>query len=116
MTPEEIADLIDRYKGHFALTSVGLALATGPNVEQHLDDMQISLDDPIELRRRDRPDYVLPIRQTISTASHDHERKFAVIDAWLELAIMRVADELDQNNYFDKAPVLVFLRHVRNVT
>ena len=114
MTAAEIADLIDRLKGHFALAAVGLSLVSSPTAERHLNEIGIVLDDPIQLRQRDSHDYHLPIRDAVELASHDPERQRAVLDAWLEMAILRIGDELGQQHYFDKAPVLIFLRRVRN--
>lgn len=65
VTAIEIADLIERLKGHFVLTAVGLSMAVSPDVERLLAEAAISLNDPIVVRRRGRPDYVLPIRPTI---------------------------------------------------
>ncbi|AHK36010.1 hypothetical protein Pd630_LPD16051 (plasmid) [Rhodococcus opacus PD630] len=114
VTALEIADLIERLKGHFVLTAVGLSMAVSPDVDRLLAEVGVSLDDPIAVRRHGGPDYVLPIRPTIEESQTDNDRKLDVIDAWLDLAIFRVADELEQHNYFDKAPILAFLRHVRN--
>ncbi|AEF43128.1 hypothetical protein [Hoyosella subflava] len=44
MTAQETADLIDRLKGHFVLTVVGLPLAVSPNVERLLAESGVSLE------------------------------------------------------------------------
>ncbi|AEF43129.1 hypothetical protein [Hoyosella subflava] len=66
------------------------------------------------LNRRGGSHYTLSFREVVEGARHDKERQFAVVDSWLELAVIRVAAALGEHAYFDKAPVLVFLRHVRN--
>ncbi|WP_249353223.1 hypothetical protein [Rhodococcus sp. Q] len=115
MTAQEIADLIDRLKGHFVLTAVGLTMAVNPEADRLLDESGVNLDrDQIRLRRSGKSDYTLPIREVVEASQLDKDRQWAVIESWLELSIIRVGAALDERKYFDKAPVLVFFKHVRN--
>lgn len=62
MTPVEIADLIDRLKGNYALSAIGLALTVNENAEDLMCQAGVSVKDSIRVSRSKGYDkYELPI-------------------------------------------------------
>ncbi len=115
MTPVEIADLIDRLKGNYALSAIGLALTVNENAEDLMRQAGVSVGDSIRVSRsKGYGKYELAIAPYVKGVETAHEQQKAMVQSWLELSILHVGHQLHSNKYFDKAPVLVFFRHIRN--
>jgi len=113
--PADIADLIDRLKGYFALSAIGVALTVHSDAEELMRQVGISVDDSIRLSRtKGYGDYELPLTSYARGSETTHQQRNAMLQSWLELTILHVGHKLAVYNYFDKAPVLVFFRHIRN--
>lgn len=115
MTPVEIADLIDRLKGNYALSAIGLALTVNENAEDLMCQAGVSVKDSIRVSRSKGYDkYELPIAPYVQGPETAHAQQKAMVQSWLELSILHVGHQLAANSYFDRAPVLKFFRHIRN--
>lgn len=115
MTPVEIADLIDRLKGNYALSAIGLALTVNENAEELMRQAGVSVEDAIRVSRsKGHGDYQLPIAPYVKGAETAHDQQKAMVQSWLELSVLHVGHQMAVNSYFDKAPVLQFFRHIRN--
>lgn len=115
MTPVEIADLIDRLKGNYALSAIGLALTVNENAEDLMCQAGVSVKDSIRVSRSKGYDkYELPIAPYVQGPATAHAQQKAMVQSWLELSILHVGHQLAANSYFDRAPVLKFFRHIRN--
>lgn len=75
--------------------------------------MNVSGDTQFSMGRRLGPTYVMATQDYLE-APVSRERNKLLVSSCPERIILEVGARLDKNNYFDHAPVLEFLRHVRN--
>jgi hypothetical protein len=71
--------------------------------------------DPIgEITRKDGTAHTLNLRYYLDLFREDHGLQREVLRAWAMGALLTLGDELSPHHYFDRAPVLELVYHLRN--
>lgn len=114
-SPEEIADLIRKLQKTYAGTSATLYLFSHSRIFDFLDSTGVDRGSSIILRKKDGSNYDgLDIYESINEIRSSNINMTWLLKNIHITRIIRIGDQLDQNDYFDKAPVLEFFRHLRN--
>ena len=72
-------------------------------------------DDPVgQIKRKDGTAHTLNLRHYLDLLRKDHGLQREVLRAWASGALLTLGDELSAHGYFDRAPVLELLHHLRN--
>lgn len=114
-SPEEIADLIRKLQKTYAGTGAALYLFNHPQIFDFLDATGVDQGSTVVLRKKDGSKYDdLDVYEAIERIRGNNRYTLDFIRNIHITKIIRVGDHLSQNDYFDKAPVLEFFRHLRN--
>jgi hypothetical protein len=115
MNPIEIADMVDRLKHYYVLAGLALPLVGAPDADARVRAIGLDPDGSVRLGRRDNSYYEgLRIRPALDMAQGNSGFNLDYLGGWVMLTLSWLGDALDDNNYFDRAPVLEAVRHLRN--
>jgi hypothetical protein len=67
-----------------------------------------------EIKRKDGTAHTLNLRHYLDLFRKDHDLQSEVLRAWAMGALLTLGDELSARAYFDRAPVLELVHHLRN--
>jgi hypothetical protein len=67
-----------------------------------------------EIRRKDGTFHTLDLRHYLDLLREDHDLQRYFLRTWAVGALLMLGDELVQHDYFDHAPVLELVYHLRN--
>ena len=67
-----------------------------------------------EITRKDGTAHTLNLRHYLDLFREDHGLQREVLRAWAMGALLTLGDELSAHDYFDRAPVLELVYHLRN--
>jgi hypothetical protein len=67
-----------------------------------------------EIKRKDGTAHVFDLRHYLDQFREDHGLQSEVLRAWAMGALLTLGDELSAHRYFDRAPVLELVYHLRN--
>jgi hypothetical protein len=72
-------------------------------------------EDPIgKIKRKDGTAHTLNLRHYLDLFREDHGLQREVLRAWAMGALLTLGDELSAHRYFDRAPILELVYHLRN--
>jgi hypothetical protein len=100
--------------GYYAFL-VAQLVAANPQSINSLPPAKALGRDPIgEIKRKDGTAHTLNLRHYLDLFREDHGLQQEVLRAWAMGALLTVGDELLAHGYFDRAPALELVYHVRN--
>ena len=67
-----------------------------------------------EIKRKDGTAHTLDLRHYLDLFRKDHDLQSEVLRSWAMGALLTLGDELSAHDYFDRAPMLELLYHLRN--
>ena len=67
-----------------------------------------------EIKRKDGTAHTLNLRHYLDLFRENHDLQSEVLRSWAMGALLTLGDELSAHDYFDRAPVLELLYHLRN--
>jgi hypothetical protein len=118
LTAQEIADLLERQRGAYALIStVTLASLNRPFLDQLLAQLGLQplSDVTINFGKRDGTNYLYrDFDRAVETFTNNNQFNLEILGGYLLTLISMAGDQLRRNDYFDKTPELEFMRHLRN--
>ena len=115
MTPTEIADMVDRLGQYYVLAGLALPLVGAPDADARVLAIGLDPDGSVRLGRQDNTYYEgLRIRPALDMAQGNSGFNLDYLGGWVMLMLSWLGDALHDNNYFDRAPVLEAVRHLRN--
>jgi hypothetical protein len=100
--------------GYYAFL-VAQLVAANPQSINSLPPAEALGEDPIgEIKRKDGTAHTLNLRHYLDLFREDRGLQGEVLRAWAMGALLTLGDELSAHRYFDRAPVLEFVYHLRN--
>ena len=111
----DIGQLAERlYQGYY-LHSAMLEVAKHPNAERLAPSPEPGQFVPVgRVHRRDGSSHVYHFNHYLAWANNNSLVADDLVRVWLVGALLRLGDELARHDYFDHAPELELLRHLRN--
>jgi hypothetical protein len=100
--------------GYYAFLVAHL-VAVNPQSINSLPPAKSLGEGPIgEIKRKDGTAHTLNLRHHLDLLREDHGLQRELLRAWAMGALLALGDELKANRYFDRAPVLELVYHLRN--
>jgi hypothetical protein len=100
--------------GYYAFL-VAQHIAANPNSINSLPPAKALGQDPTgEIKRKDGTAHILNMRHYLKLFREDHAVQSEILRSWAMGALLTVGDELSLHKYFDHAPVLELVYHLRN--
>ncbi len=100
--------------GYYAFL-VAQLVAANPHSINSLPPPKAPGQDPTgEIKRKDGTAHTLNLRHYLDLFREDHGVQKEVLRAWAMGALLTLGDELSTHRYFDKAPLLELVYHLRN--
>ncbi len=100
--------------GYYAFLVAHL-VAVNPRSINLLPPAKAKGEDPIgEIKRKDGTAHIVNLRHYLDLLREDHGLQREVLRAWAMGALLSLGDELSSHRYFDRAPVLELVYHLRN--
>jgi len=100
--------------GYYAFL-VAQLVAANPHSINSLPPPKVLGQDPTgEIKRKDGTAHTLNLRHYLDLFREDHGVQKEVLRAWAMGALLTLGDELSTHRYFDKAPLLELVYHLRN--
>jgi len=100
--------------GYYAFL-VAHSVAVNPRSINSLPPAKSIGADPIgEIKRKGGTAHTLNLRHYLDVLREDHGLQREVLRAWASGALLTLGDELSAHGYFDQAPVLELVYHLRN--
>ncbi len=100
--------------GYYAFL-VAQLVAANPESINSLPPSKGLGEDPVgEIRRKDGTAHTLNLRFYLDHFREDHRLQAEVLRSWALGAVLTLGDELKANRYFDRAPLLELVYHLRN--
>ena len=100
--------------GYYAFL-VAQLVAANPHSINSLPPANAPGEDPIgEIKRKDGTAHTLNLRHYLDSFREDHALQSEILRAWAMGALLTLGDELSANHYFDRAPVMELVYHLRN--
>jgi hypothetical protein len=100
--------------GYYAFLVAHL-VAVNPQSINVLPPPKAPGDDPTgEIRRKDGSAHVLNLRHYLDLLRVDQDLRAELLRAWASGALLTLGDELAVHSYFDHAPILELVYHLRN--
>lgn len=100
--------------GYYAFLVAHL-VAVNPQSINSLPPAKALGEDPIgEIKRKDGTAHTLNLRHYLDLLREDRGLQREVLRAWAMGALLTLGDELSAHGYFDRAPVLELVYHLRN--
>lgn len=100
--------------GYYAFL-VAQFVAANPQSINMLPPSRHPEEDPVgEIQRKDGTAHALNLRFYLDRFREDRDLQTAAFRSWALGAILMLGDELSENSYFDNAPLLELVRHLRN--
>src|SRR5262249_11396086 len=100
--------------GYYAFLVAHL-VAVNPESINSLPPAKALGEDPLgEIKRNDGTAHVLNLRHYLDLLREDHGLQRELLRAWAMGALLTLGDELSAHDYFDRAPVLELVYHLRN--
>jgi hypothetical protein len=94
---------------------VAQVVAANPHSINSLPPAKAPGEDPVgEIKRKDGTSRTLNLRHYLDSFREDHALQSDVLRAWAMGALLTLGDELSAHHYFDQAPVLELVYHLRN--
>lgn len=100
--------------GYYAFL-VAQSVAAKPQTINSLPPSKALGEDPVgEIKRKDGTAHTLNLRHYLDLFRTDHGIQREVLQAWAKGALLTLGDELNAHRYFDRAPILELVYHLRN--
>jgi hypothetical protein len=100
--------------GYYAF-SVAQHVAANPRSINSLREPQVFGHDPTgEIKRKDGTSHTLNLRHYLDFFREAHELQSEILRSWAMGSLLTLGDELSAHAYFDRAPILEFVYHLRN--
>jgi hypothetical protein len=100
--------------GYYAFL-VAQLVAANPQSINSLPPAKALGEDPVgEIKRKDGTAHTLNLRYYLDLFREDHGVQREILRAWAMGALLTLGDELSAHLYFDRAPVLELVYHLRN--
>jgi hypothetical protein len=100
--------------GYYAFLVAHL-VAVNPQSINSLPPAKALGEDPIgEIKRKDGTAHTLSLRHYLDLLRNDHGLQRELLRAWAMGALLALGDELSAHSYFDRAPILELVYHLRN--
>jgi hypothetical protein len=100
--------------GYYAFL-VAQLVAANPRSINSLPPAKALGEDPVgEIKRKDGTAHTLNLRHYLDLFHEDHGLQREVLRAWAMGALLTLGDELSAHRYFDRAPLLELVYHLRN--
>jgi hypothetical protein len=100
--------------GYYAFLVAHL-VAVNPKSINSLPPAKIPGTNPTgEIKRKDGTFHTLDLRHYLDLLRGDEDLQSELLRAWAMGALMMLGDELDRQGYFDHAPILELVYHLRN--
>jgi len=100
--------------GYYAFL-VAQHVAANPKSINSLPPAKTLGEDPTgEVKRKDGTAHTLNMRHYLDLFREDHKVQSEILRSWAMGALLTLGDELSLYEYFDRAPVLELIYHLRN--
>lgn len=100
--------------GYYAFL-VAQSVAANPLSMNSLPPAKELGDEPIgELKRKDGSFHTVNLRHYLDLFREDHDIQSEILRSWATGALLTLGDELSAYGYFDRAPLLELIYHLRN--
>jgi hypothetical protein len=111
----EAGQLAERMAHGYYAHSAAIAVATQPDAPTLVPATLPRMTVPLGIvQRKDRTEHVFDFRYFLRLASASPEITGELPRVWLAGSLLAVGDTLSRNDYFDRAPELELVRHLRN--
>lgn len=111
----DIGQLADQFFQGYYLQSAMLQVARHPNVGALSPPIEPGQAVPVgRIYRRDGSSHTYHFAHYLAWANNNSFLADDLTQVWLVGALLRLGDRLAQHRYFDRAPELELLRHLRN--
>ncbi len=100
--------------GYYAFLVAQLVAANPHSINSLPPPKALGQDPTGEIRRKDGTAHTLNLRHYLDLFREDHGVQKEVLRAWAMGALLTLGDELSTHRYFDKAPLLELVYHLRN--
>ncbi|SME98225.1 hypothetical protein [Pseudogulbenkiania subflava] len=111
----DVGQLAERLSQGYYAHLAAISVATDPRAAQLAPQIQPGQIVPVaDVKRKDGTAHVFHFLHFLSLASSDDLIAAELERVWFAGTLLRVGDALAQHQYFDRAPELELLRHLRN--
>jgi hypothetical protein len=111
----EAGQLVERMVHGYFAHSAAIAVATQPDAQTLAPATLPGMTVPLGIvQRKDGTEHVFDFRHFLRLASGSPEITGELPRVWLTGSLLAVGDILSRNDYFDRAPELELVRHLRN--
>jgi hypothetical protein len=100
--------------GYYAFLVAQLVAANPHSINSLPPPKALGQDPTGEIKRKDGTAHTLNLRHYLDLFREDHGVQKEVLRAWAMGALLTLGDELSTHRYFDKAPLLELVYHLRN--
>lgn len=100
--------------GYYAFLVAQLVAANPRSINSLPPPKALGQDPTGEIKRKDGTAHTLNLRHYLDLFREDHSVQKEVLRAWAMGAMLTLGDELSTYRYFDKAPLLELVYHLRN--
>jgi hypothetical protein len=100
--------------GYYAFVVAHLVAANPKSINSLPPAKGLGADPIGEIKRKDGTAHTLNLRHYLDLFREDHGLQAEVLRAWAMGALLTLGDELAAHRYFDRAPVLELVYHLRN--
>lgn len=111
----ETGQLAERMAQGYYAHSAAIAVATRPEAEGLVPEMLPGMTVPLgSVKRKDGTEHAFDFRHFLRLAAASPELTTELPRVWLAGSLLAVGDALSAEDYFDRAPELELVRHLRN--
>ena len=100
--------------GYYAFLVAQLVAANPDSINSLPPAKALGADPTGEIKRKDRTAHILNLRHYLDLFREDHSVQREVLRTWAIGALLTLGDELSAHDYFDRAPELELVYHLRN--
>ena len=100
--------------GYYAFLVAQLVAANPHSINSLPPAKALGADPTGEINRKDGTAHTLNLRRYLNLFREDHSVQREVLRTWAIGALLTLCDELSAHDYFDRAPLLELVYHLRN--
>jgi len=100
--------------GYYAFLVAQLVAANPKSINSLPPAKGLGMDPSGEIKRKDGTAHTLNLRHYLDLFREDHSVQREVLRAWAMGALLTLGDELSAHGYFNQAPTLELVYHLRN--
>jgi hypothetical protein len=100
--------------GYYAFLVAQYVAANPHSINSLPPAKELGLDPTGEIKRKDGTFHTLNLRHYLDLFREDHGIQREILRSWAMGALLTLGDELSSHRYFDRAPILELVYHLRN--